>query len=117
MRCASIVFSILAVFSMGNAFSEDAIREGAVLEVGNQTVILRESPPVERFLFFVEGPGAEVQQLSTGQQLTVEEVKTISAPLRKDVWVKGRAEDGVVGWVYYGDEGESVNFENTERTE
>lgn len=98
----------------GNAISDEPpIKEGAVLKAGN-SVVVRESPPTEKFLFFVGRPGKEIQQLPTGQTFKVEEVKTISVPLGADIWVKGKTSSGKTGWIYYGDKEKSVNFEKRE---
>lgn len=74
---------------------------------------LRASPPSQRFVFFVGEPGSEVRRLKHGERIEVQEVKEIAVPFGKDIWLKGKADNGQTGWVYYGDRDQSTNFKNS----
>ena len=103
---------LLTWVSSGAIHAEEAaIKPGTTLKAGN-SVKVRDAPPYEKFLVFIGKPGNEIQQLDSGETFQVKEVKQISVPFGKDIWIKGVTSKGTTGWAYYGNEEKTVNFVN-----
>ena len=84
--------------------------------VAKRDVILRDSPPSQRFLS-INKPGKHIDKILKGERLEVEETREIRTPLRTDLWILVKRLDHPidgesVGWAYYGTINNSINFEN-----
>lgn len=91
------------------SYAESPVNIGTTLEAKND-VILRSSPPHNKFLFIVEKPGPKIATLKDGHKFKVKDVKEIAIPFGKDIWVEGTTEEGKVGWVYFGEQDNAINF-------
>ena len=86
-----------------------AAQEGTVL-IAERQVVIRASPPEQRYFFLVSRPGPETAKLEPGDTVKVESFSMIKVPFDEHTWVKVKAESGIEGWVYYGDQREQENF-------
>ena len=116
MKNASLVlqntlfaFIVAGAIWHGSLHAESPVELGATIEAKN-SVTLRSSPPTQKFLFLISKPGDKVSKIQEGEKFIVKDVKEVSVPFGKDVWVKGVTTRGDTGWVYYGEKDKPVNF-------
>jgi len=95
------------------AQSAGCAKPGTVLQATGD-VVLRKSPPQEKFLFVVAEPGVQIAKLRAGEKLTVKDSEVVSTLFRKDVWAKATTQSGISGWVYCGSTKGLVNFKIVE---
>jgi hypothetical protein len=111
-RLLHISMQLLLLASWQTLAQEVAIEPGITLKAQN-AVKLRAAPPSQKFLFIVGEPGSEISSLKQGDEIKIQEVKEIAVPFGKDIWLKGKTEEGKTGWVYYGNKDQSTNFKNS----
>lgn len=100
---------LLLSVHFGSAHAADCAKPGTTLKATN-TVVVRDAPPQEKFLFVVGSPGNKLGELKSDALVTVNDCAIISAPFRKDVWIKATATDGTSGWMYSGSTSKLTNF-------
>jgi hypothetical protein len=104
-----LAIGIALLLVVSGVLAQTCAKPGAVLSAKNK-VVVRSSPPADRFLFLVSPPGAAVAELPAGAVVTVKDSEVIPALMRKDVWVNITAQSGISGWIYCGSTSEFKNF-------
>jgi len=109
-----VKLSLIVYVSVSHAEGINILSEGAELET-TQNVKVRSTPPEQKWFVFIKKPGKTTGSLPVGEKIKIKEVKTVSSPLSKDVWIKVLSEknikgESLSGWVYFGDEKMSKNF-------
>ncbi len=113
----SLLFFVASTITL-RAEEDFSVQKGMELET-SQSVKLRALPPEQKWIFFIEKPGEETGKIEKGEKVEVEAVKNVKRPLSEDVWlkVKTRETNGMEksGWVYYGSNKETSNFETKQK--
>jgi hypothetical protein len=100
-----ILFLLIGVVSQATS---QVVGAGATLVV-RDVVSVRNSPPSQNAFGLVSDAGQEIATLHTGEVVRVVDSRAIKVLLATHVWIEVEA-GGRRGWVFYGDDGQSNNF-------
>jgi len=80
--------------------------------IAKASLPLRTTPPQDSYVVI---KGQQVGMIQPGETVTIEATQEVKGLFRKDTWVKikrqGSTGNAQSGWVFFGTNGESSNFE------